>query len=150
VAAIRVFSVDSFTSSTSSDYNGFCPDPEAEYSFIWKSPPTDLLKDYVGERVEHKFATLAEYSQATGQDRHSIIADCEIFEKVKQPDPNNITKVYKREDFDFRLKANTVAVDTGCRLSNINDDFSGKAPDLGALELGQAVPVYGPRPQSSG
>jgi hypothetical protein len=30
-------------------------------------------------------------------------------------------------------------------LPNVNDGFSGKAPDLGALELGQQLPVYGPR-----
>jgi hypothetical protein len=144
-----VFSVDTFTNYTSSDYNGFCPDPGAEYSFIWKSPPTDLLKDYVGERVERKFATLKEYSKATGQDQHSILTDCDVFEKVTQPDPNNITKIYKPEDLDFRLKANTVAVNAGGLLSNVNDDFSGRAPDLGALELGQAVPVYGPRPPSN-
>jgi len=30
-------------------------------------------------------------------------------------------------------------------LPTINDDFTGNAPDLGALELGQPAPVYGPR-----
>ena len=30
-------------------------------------------------------------------------------------------------------------------LPTINDDFTGTAPDLGALELGQPAPVYGPR-----
>jgi hypothetical protein len=29
----------------------------------------------------------------------------------------------------------------------VTDGFAGKAPDLGALEVGQAVPVYGPRPK---
>jgi len=29
---------------------------------------------------------------------------------------------------------------------SINDDFTGKAPDLGALEVGKPIPVYGPRP----
>ena len=62
------------------------------------------------------------------------------------PDPDNITKVYKLEDFDFRLKPDAPAVDAGCILPNINDDFTGKAPDLGALEVGKPIPVYGPRP----
>lgn len=29
---------------------------------------------------------------------------------------------------------------------NVNDDATGAAPDLGALESGRPVPVYGPRP----
>jgi len=31
-------------------------------------------------------------------------------------------------------------------LINVTDGFSGGAPDLGALEVGAAVPRYGPRP----
>jgi len=141
-----IFSVDSFTNYTSSDYNGFCPNPAAEYSFSWKSPPLDLPKDYIGERVVRKFATLEEYSQATGQDKNSILVDYDIFLNVAKADPNNVTKIYKTEDLDFRLKPNAVAVDAGYILPNVNDDFTGRAPDLGALEVGMDVPIYGPRP----
>ncbi len=49
-------------------------------------------------------------------------------------------------DFDFRLLPNSVAVDAGVRLPNINDDFTGRAPDLGAYEVGGTLPQYGPRP----
>jgi len=141
-----VFSVDSFTNYTSSDYNGFRPDPGAEYSFVWKSPPFDILKDYTEPRVERKLATLAEYSQATGQDKNSILVDYDIFLNVSQADPNDVSRIYKAEGLDFRLKPDAAAVDAGCILPNVNDDFAGKAPDLGALEVGQPVPVYGPRP----
>jgi hypothetical protein len=35
---------------------------------------------------------------------------------------------------------------TGVRLRpNLTDGFAGAAPDLGAIELGQATPHYGPR-----
>jgi hypothetical protein len=61
-------------------------------------------------------------------------------------DDPDYSKLYKFEDFDFRLKPNSVAVDSGLVLPNVNDDFTGKAPDLGALEVGQPMPVYGPRP----
>lgn len=37
-------------------------------------------------------------------------------------------------------------MDAGAVLVNINDNFTGKAPDLGAYELGQDLPLYGPRP----
>jgi hypothetical protein len=44
------------------------------------------------------------------------------------------------------LKAGCNAVDAGAILPNINDGFIGAAPDLGAFELGQAQPIFGPRP----
>jgi hypothetical protein len=31
-------------------------------------------------------------------------------------------------------------------LPNVTDGFSGKAPDIGALEVGKPAPHYGPRP----
>jgi hypothetical protein len=64
---------------------------------------------------------------------------------VKKADPNNLIRIYKAEELDFRLHPNSAGVDAGCILPNINDDFAGKAPDLGALEVGQPLPVYGPR-----
>jgi hypothetical protein len=141
-----IFSVDTFTNYTSSDYNGFCPAQEAAVSFVWKSPPPDTLKDYAESRIESKFVTLTEYSQATGQDKNSILVDYQIFSNVVPPDTSNISRVYQAKDLDFRLKPNSVAVDAGCILPNINDDFSGNAPDLGALEIDQPMPIYGPRP----
>jgi hypothetical protein len=44
------------------------------------------------------------------------------------------------------LKAGCAALDAGAILPNINDGFVGAAPDLGAYELGQSLPIYGPRP----
>jgi len=38
-----------------------------------------------------------------------------------------------------------VAIDAGVRLAGINDDANGDAPDLGAYEFGEPLPVYGPR-----
>jgi hypothetical protein len=56
-----------------------------------------------------------------------------------------VQKLYKAEDFDFRLKPNSAAVDRGIALPNVTDGFSGQAPDLGALEVGQQMPHVGPR-----
>ena len=44
------------------------------------------------------------------------------------------------------LKAGCNVVDAGAILPNINDGFVGAAPDLGAHELGETLPTYGPRP----
>ena len=46
---------------------------------------------------------------------------------------------------DLRIKAGSAGVDAGVALDNINDGFKGKAPDLGAYELGAKLPHYGPR-----
>lgn len=38
------------------------------------------------------------------------------------------------------------AIDRGIVLPNIDDGFTGSAPDLGAIESGCDAPIYGPRP----
>ena len=149
-----IFSVTTNTNYTSSDYNGFRPNPGAAMSFRWNSPPFTVAMDPLGPGLQpnletRDFATLAQYSQATGQDRHSILVDYDIFMNVRRLDAQDIPslqKLYKAEDFDFRLKSGSAAVDRGTVLPNVTDGFSGTAPDLGALEVGAAVPRYGPRP----
>jgi hypothetical protein len=143
---LPVFSIDTFSNYTSSDYNGFRPAPDAEYSFGWNSPPFDKQKDYKNPGEKRKYKTLAEYSSATGQDEHSILVDYDIFERVNPPVyPNEITKIFNADNMDFRLKPDSAAVDAACILPNVNNGFSGDAPDLGALEAGLPVPHYGPR-----
>jgi hypothetical protein len=49
---------------------------------------------------------------------------------------------------DFRLDPGSGAVDAALVIPGLNDPFAGKAPDLGALEVGAPLPPYGPRPLS--
>ena len=144
-----LFSVDTFTNYTSSDYNGFYPDPQAANSFVWKSPPFHELKNYTEQRIERKFSSLKEYRHATGQDRNSILVDYDIFVKAEKPDTKDFTRIYNAEELDFRLKSDAAAIDAGCFLPNVNEDYTGKAPDLGALEAERPVPVYGPRTRNA-
>jgi hypothetical protein len=158
-SAPAIFSVNTFTNYTSSDYNGFRLNPGAENSFAWNSPPFTKAADFTGmgqpganaatSKLETRaFKTLAEYSAATKQDQHSVLLDYDVFVNVPRLDAEDrktVQKVYKAEDFDFRLKPNSAAVDKGVGLPNVTDSFSGSAPDLGALELGQPAPHYGPR-----
>ena len=156
----ETFSVETYTNYSSSDYNGFRPNEGAEFSFAWISPPFSVRADFPSQpgrevreqaraetqsRENRKFKTLKDFSEATGQDQHSVIVDYDIFEKVSPPDPSDPRKLYKPADFDFRLRPGSVAVDAGVRLPGINDDFTGRAPDLGAYEVGRPVPHYGPR-----
>ena len=83
--------------------------------------------------------------KAIRQETHSIEVDFDIFERLAPPDPAKRHAVYHAMDLNFRLKANGRAVDAGMRIPSINDDFTGKAPDLGALETGKPEPHYGPR-----
>ena len=45
----------------------------------------------------------------------------------------------------FELKDGCPAIDAGVEIANITDGFAGKAPDMGAIEKGLPLPVYGPR-----
>ena len=143
--APEILAVDTFTNYSTSDYNGFRPNTDAEFSFQWISPPFGVAADYEGTRDKRNFKTLEAYSAATGQDAHSILVDYDVFEKVSAPDPVDPRKLYKPADFDFRLSPGSKAVDAGVRLLNINDDLTGTAPDLGAYERDRPLPHYGPR-----
>ena len=186
--APSIFSVTTYTNYSSSDYNGFRPNPDANVSFQWNSPPANVRVDYTalltasggdegggrggnaGRGVAaggaaavpgaagrgtarstlemRSFKTLTEYAQATHQDQHSVTVDYDVFVNVPRldgKDLRSVQKLYKADDLDFRLKPNSAAVDRGIALPNVTDGFSGQAPDLGALEVGQPTPHYGPR-----
>jgi hypothetical protein len=141
----ELFSIDTFTNYSTSDYNGFRPNENAAVSFEWISPPFDTAADYERDRIRRSFATLRDYSAATRQDVHSVLVDYDALVKVMAPDPSDPRRLYEPSDFDFRLRAGSRAVDAGVRLPNIDDDFTGAAPDLGAYEVNAPLPHYGPR-----
>ena len=127
-----------------SDYNGFRPNPGAKVAFRWNvgTPQPAAAGAPAGG-----FASLADYVKSTGQDQHSLTLDYDVFVNVTKldRDPKTVQRLHDFKDSDFRLKPGSVAIDRGVVIPNINDGFAGKAPDLGALEAGQPVPVYGPR-----
>ncbi len=157
---LETFAVETNTNYSSSDYNGFRPNEGAEFSFEWSTPPLTMRANFPGEpgalpfqqqvqleaqaRERRRFKTLKEFSAATGQDTHSVLVDWDVFVKAGPPGPDPRT-LYKPADFDFTLRPGSAAVDAGVRLPGVNDDFTGRAPDLGAYEVGRPVPHYGPR-----
>jgi hypothetical protein len=143
----EIFTVDTFTNYSSSDYNGFRPNPGSKDAFGWNSPAAGVGADYARDRVARRFVSLKDYVTATGQDRHSIQVDYGDFVRVSAPDPQDPRRFYGPEEFDFALRLKSKAVDAGVILPNVNDGFTGKAPDLGAFERGKPMPVYGPRKQ---
>jgi hypothetical protein len=138
------------TSYSSYDYDGYRPNRGTGDPYIWIAPQKGQLRDYaISVRNAQRFKTLTELTAATGQEAHGVELDYDIFENVRPPDPRAPHAVYHAADFDFRLKAGGKAVDAGVRLSNVNDDFTGQAPDLGAYEIGKPLPVYGPRTRAA-
>jgi hypothetical protein len=154
-AAPAIFNVNTNTNYSSSDYNGFGLKRGVEPAFQWNSPPWNVAAVDVNPTnnpplVPRKFATLEEYARETKQDQHSVILDYDVFVNVPRLDAKDllrVQKLYKSTDADFRLRPGSAAVDRGVAIPNVTDGYSGGAPDLGALEVGQTLPIYGPRPQ---
>jgi hypothetical protein len=138
-----VFNFSTFTNYSSSDYNGFRPNPGVAESFGWNSPDFSVAADFA-KTVKRPFAGLRDYVKATGQDKHSVLVDFKVFRKVSAPDPGDPQHLVKPEDYDFTLMRGSAAIDKGVVLPNITDGFTGRAPDLGAFEYGQTPPHYGP------
>jgi hypothetical protein len=133
------------TDAFSSDYNGFRPNKGVSAQFAWLAPkPGERLYEPKPEDWK-TFATLADFRAATRQETHGIEVDFDDFERLAPPHPAERHAVYHAVDLNFRLKPTSKAVDAGVRIPTVNDGFAGRAPDLGALEVGTPEPKYGPR-----
>ena len=141
----EVFRFSNATAYSTYDYNGYRLNPKADAQFLWISPRQGVLRDYELDRTKAQpFVSLVALRQATGQEMHGVEVDYDVFENLRAPDAGNPQAVYHARDLNFRLKPGGKALDAGVPLANINDDYAGKAPDLGAYELGRPVPAYGP------
>jgi len=116
----RTVSWDGPISNSEIDYNGYYPDGV----FRWDFP--------AGYSTYASFAAM----QADGMELNGVLLDGNTFH-------SGLTAPASQ---DLTLAAADPALDRAAVLANINDDFLGAGPDLGALELGCARPIYGPRP----
>jgi hypothetical protein len=133
------------TDAFSSDYNGFRPNTGVAEQFVWLGPKAGQ-RLYEPKPEDWKtFATLADFRAATKQEAHGVEVDFDVFENLAPPDPANRHTVYHAMDLNFKLKPGSKAVDAGVAIPTVNDGYTGRAPDLGALELGKPEPKYGPR-----
>jgi nitrous oxidase accessory protein NosD len=110
---------------TNLDYDGFDWNNNT-YAFKWKN---------------ERFATLEELQVNYGIEINGRrIRKEEIFNQYNFPaSPASAPLQY------LTLKEECNAIDAGIMLNNINEKFTGDAPDLGAFEFGQELPIYGPR-----
>ncbi len=113
--------------------------------YTWLAPRTGQRLYEPKPEDWKSFATLADFRAATMQETHGVEVDFGDFEGLVPPDPANRHAVYHAVDLNFRLKPTSKAVDAGVLIPTVNDGFTGRAPDLGALEVGKPEPRYGPR-----
>jgi hypothetical protein len=111
------------------DYNGYFPD--GIFDFTWGA------LGYV------KYNNLAATRAALGIEMHGLILTTPIFESGLTAPANYKTALPVA---DVTLAATSTAIDRGLLLANLNDGYRGRAPDLGALERGCPLPIYGVRP----
>ena len=132
------------TDAYSTDYNGYRPNKQVPAQFTWLGPKPGQ-KLYEPTPGDWKtFSSLAEFRAGTGQEAHGVEVDFDIFENLAPPDPSKRHAMYHAMDLNFRLKPGGKAVDAGVPIPTVNDGFVGRAPDLGAIEVGKPAPKYGP------
>ncbi len=93
-----------------------------------------------------RYPTMAAARKNAPVYRHAIRVDPATLFRLGLKPPADVKKQFPIEANDLRLKPGSRAIDAGVALPNINDGHQGAAPDLGAYELGQRLPHYGPRP----
>ncbi len=133
------------TDAYSTDYNGYRPNKGVAAQYSWLAPKAGQRLYEPKPEDWKSFPTLADMRAATGQEAHGVELDFDIFERMTPPDPTKRHAVYHAMDLDFRLKPGSKAVDAGVLIPTVNEGFAGRAPDLGALEVGKQAPHYGPR-----
>ncbi len=141
-----------YTSYSSLDYNGY---RKREPFIGYYAPTKNKVCNFSNHKESIRYNSLRKFSKATGQEKHGIVVDYNIFRDVKPPlfrefsekfkDLGQAYPIYYPQHVDFRLTENAKAIDAGCLLKGINENFTGRAPDLGAYEFQKQIPHYGPR-----
>lgn len=126
---VRAISTGTISPYSSLDYNGYR-----------RNGPGQFIAWFDGKR-NASYDTLAQFAAGAGHEAHGMLVDYDAFVSAKPPKPG---ETYRPEQWDLRLRPGAAPIDRGCRLPNVNDDFSGAAPDLGCHEHG-TTPHYGPR-----
>ncbi len=103
---------------------------------------SDGLCAFTKDGTEYPAQNLAEFARKSGLETHGTVVDLSVFARpIAFPVDDE-----RHQPPDLRPAAGSAAVDAGLPLANVNDGFTGSAPDLGAYELGSELPIYGPRP----
>jgi MYXO-CTERM domain-containing protein len=116
-------------------------DADASCSFDYDGVGAIGISGFSGKIGSTSFSSLATLKSNTTE-AHAVQVDLSIFATP----PAFPTNPYPPKPVaDLRLAAGGAAVDKGVVIPGLDDDFAGTAPDLGAFEIGAALPTYGPR-----
>ncbi len=110
------------------DYNGYYPN--GRFLFRWATQ---------GYTNFSNFAAM----QSGGVETHGRLLAGQIFASGLTAPPTYVNLLSPQ---DVAPASGGPAIDSGVILAGVNDTYTAGAPDLGAIELGCPVPVYGPRP----
>jgi hypothetical protein len=116
--------------SVTLDYDGYYPDGKFEFGYSNMGDDTtypDFAAVVAAGRLEQHGLLVGATNFASG-----LMAPSDWTALLPPP--------------DCTLSPGSLAVDRGTTFPNIDDGFTGKASDLGAIELGCSQPAYGPRP----
>jgi len=130
-------------------YNGYSNGTGRVMDLVPVQPSCDLDYDAVGSTTGMfagklgtvRFSDLAGLKAMTTE-KHARAVDLTVFAA---------TVAYPSSPFpalpiaDLRPKAGSAVVDGAEAIPNVSDVFAGSAPDVGAYEVGAALPQYGPR-----
>ncbi len=94
-----------------------------------------------------RYKSLADAGANAPVYRNAILVDAASAFSSGLKAPASSSTQFDASTVDLRLKAGSAAIDSGEVLPGFNQDFKGKAPDLGAYEFGTELPRYGPRPE---
>jgi hypothetical protein len=100
---------------------------------------------FKGRIGKNQLFTTPEEMKKGPHEKNGIVVGMEVFKNI--PFPEKPETEYQPPD--LRPVPGAPVVDAAQVLANVNDKFAGKAPDIGAYESGQELPIYGPRPQAT-
>ena len=119
-----------------------CPDCQPNCDFNYDGFGSIGTGTFTGNIGGNTFSSLSEMRNNTTE-TDAVELDMSVFTTaVEFPASGPFPE---RAIPDLRILANSAAADVGVVLPNVNDNYSGSAPDLGAYEAGAALPHYGPR-----
>jgi hypothetical protein len=139
-----VMQVAHATDAYSSDHDRYRPTRGVEEQYRVVTPARGGRSCEPQDEKWRSFSTLGDLARATGLERHGIEVDYDVFADLAPPDATRVDAVHHAMDLTFALKPGSKAIDAGVVLPTINDDFSGRGPDLGAIETSRPEPRYGP------
>ncbi|MFB3890781.1 MAG: hypothetical protein ACE15C_02030 [Phycisphaerae bacterium] len=123
-----------------------CDPPMVDCDFDYDGFGVGNVRSFLKWNMKN-YAALAEVRAKSPVEKHAVQVDPGSVFASGLKAPAGPDKQFDNKTVDLRLKPGTAAIDAGEALPGFNDGFAGKAPDLGAYELGAELPQYGPRPE---